>query len=98
MPAEHLYVDVRDSRRELEELLVRIGAQPAPDNSLTSSIERLRRALAEDADSQASPTTRRPWLLLHMVPALAADAGLPTSEQANALLDRLETPEGTERH
>jgi hypothetical protein len=33
-----------------------------------------------------------------MVQALAADAGLPTREQANALLDRLETAEWTERY
>ncbi len=98
LPAEHLFGDVRASRRELEELLVRIGAHPAPDDSLTSSVDRLRRALAADADPQASPTTRRPWLLLHMVQALAADAGLPTSEQADQLLTRLETPEWTERY
>jgi hypothetical protein len=98
LPAEHLFGDVRASRRELEELLARISAHPAPDDSLTSSVERLRRALAEDADSQASPTTRRPWLLLHMVQALAADAGLPTREQADELLDRLETAEWTERY
>jgi hypothetical protein len=98
LPAERLFGDVRASRRELEELLVRISAHPAPDDSLTSGVERLRRALAEDADSQASPTTRRPWLLLHMVQALAADAGLPTREQATALLDRLETAEWTERY
>jgi hypothetical protein len=98
LAAERLFGDVRASRRELEELLARFSAHPSADDSFATSVETLRRALAEDPDAQALPTTRRPWLLRHMVQALAADAGLPTCEQADALLSRLETPEWTERY
>jgi hypothetical protein len=98
LAAERLFGDARASRRELEELLARISAQPGADDSVTSSLKRLRQALADDADPQAPPATRRPWLLRHMVQALAADAGLPTPEQADALLNRLETAEWTERY
>jgi hypothetical protein len=98
LEGEHLFGDVRASRRELEDLLGRISANVALDASGTSSVERLRRALASDADRQTAPTSRQPWLLMHMVQALAADAGLPTREQANEMLDRLETAEWTEQY
>ncbi len=98
MPAQRLFGDVRASRRELEELLARLRAHSNPDEGLRGGIETLRRALDADPNPHAPPTARRPWLLLHMVQALAADAGLPSLEQAEELLARLETPEWTERY
>jgi hypothetical protein len=60
------------------------------------SIRRLRDALA--APDAFPADERRPWLFLYYVQALVAEAGLPTHEQAEALLARLETPEWTEQH
>ncbi len=86
-PTERLFGDVRASRAELQALNTRLA-----DGEL------LRRVLEQDRQPEADPLLRRPWLLFHMVQALAADAGLPDREQADALLDRLETPEWSETY
>ncbi|HEY7124195.1 MAG TPA: hypothetical protein VH540_09625 [Ktedonobacterales bacterium] len=92
---ERLFGDLRASRAELETLLGRLTALPAPDDSARTSIKLLRRVL-EEQHQNAAPQTRLPWLLSHMVQALAVDAGLPSPEQAEMLLGRLETPEWME--
>ncbi|HEU5369665.1 MAG TPA: hypothetical protein VFU69_14425 [Ktedonobacterales bacterium] len=96
LPAERLFGDMRASRADLTALQQRLEALPTPDASAQSSITLLRQALATDRQPEADPQRRRPWLLFHMVQALAADAGLPDQQQAAGLLDRLETPEWTE--
>jgi hypothetical protein len=98
LPEEHLFGDVRASRAELQALLKRLESLPGPEPSQLTSIQVLRRALAQDAPASTGLHMRRPWLLFHMVQALAADAGLPSRDQAAALLDRLETPEWVEQH
>jgi hypothetical protein len=95
LPDKQLFGDVRASQAELQAILKRFEAQPAPDASLLASIALLRRALME-GQSEGRPEERRPWLLRHMVQALAADAGLPDREQAAYLLGQLETPEWLE--
>jgi hypothetical protein len=96
LPAEQLFGDVRASRADLETLQRRLESLSSPDSSVRGSIALLRRALAEDRQPEADAQLRRPWLLFHMVQALAADAGLPDCKQAAALLGRLERPEWTE--
>ena len=88
---KRLFGDVRASQAELQDMLERFEELPTPDASLLTSIDLLRHTLAE-RQSQVNPEQRRPWLLRHMVQALAADAGLPDREQASALLEQLETP------
>ena len=95
LPDKRLFGDVRASQAELQAVLARFEALPSPDASLSSSIELLRRALAE-GQSETHQEERRPWLLRHMVQALAADAGLPDRQQAAHLLEQLETPEWLE--
>jgi len=98
LPVENLFGDIYASPTELRSLLdslvKRAGADH--DTAIQSSIATLRRALEKDPAPSQSPDARRPWLLGHMAQALAADAGLPTPEQAAKLLERLETPEWTE--
>lgn len=96
LPEQSFFGDLRASRAELEAMLRRFEAMAAPDDSVLLSIHRLREALA--VPDGFSPERRRPWLFLHYVQALAAEAGLPTHEQAEALLARLESPEWTEPH
>ncbi|HLJ80001.1 MAG TPA: hypothetical protein VKT52_00865, partial [Ktedonobacterales bacterium] len=96
LPEQSFFGDLRASRVEMETMLRRFEAMEAPDDSVLLSIQRLRDALA--APDGFPPGERRPWLFLHYVQALAAEAGLPTREQALALLGRLETPEWTEPH
>ncbi len=96
LPAEGLFGDIRASRADLISLQQQLEALPTSDASIQRSVEVLRQALGRDALAEADPHVRRPWLLFHMVQALAADAGLPAPEQASALLDRLETPEWLE--
>jgi hypothetical protein len=96
LPSERLFGDMRASRADLVELQQRFEALPLPDASLRASSEVLEYTLAHDTQPEADPTLRRPWLLFHMVQALAADAGLPDQQQAAALLDRLETAEWNE--
>ncbi len=98
LPTERLFGDMRASRSELEALLHRLEALTAPDASARSSAALLRQTLERDQQPESGPHLRRPWLLFHMVQALAADAGLPDTEQATKLLERLETPEWTETH
>lgn len=95
LPAQQLFGDVRASQAELQTMLERFEARPAPDASLLTSIDLLRRALVE-GQSETNQEARRPWLLRHMVQALATDAGLPDCEQAARLLGQLETPEWLE--
>lgn len=87
LPAERLFGDVRASRAELQAL-----------NTRLANGEFLRRVLEQDCQPEVDPHRRRPWLLFHMVQALAADAGLPERAQADALLDRLETPEWSDAY
>lgn len=96
LPEQDVFGDLRASRTEMETMLRRFETMAAPDDSVMLSIRRLRDALAEPDD--CSPDERRPWLFMHYVQALATEAGLPTREQADALLARLETPEWTEPH
>jgi hypothetical protein len=98
LPAENLFGDVYASRAELQSLLSSLAksTNSAGDPSILSSIATLRHALENDWASSWPQDAPRPWLLRHMVQALAADAGLPTPEQAAKLLERLETPEWTE--
>ncbi|MBX5458071.1 MAG: hypothetical protein IRZ31_14345 [Thermogemmatispora sp.] len=57
----------------------------------------LQEQLASSDSSRAqAEEVPRPWLLYHMVQALALDAGLPSLAQASSLLARLETPEWQE--
>lgn len=95
LPDKRLFGDARASQAELQAMLERFEALPSPDASLLTSIALLRQALVE-GQREAYPEERRPWLLRHMVQALAADAGLPDREQAASLLERLETPEWLE--
>lgn len=96
LPDEGFFGDLRASRAEMEAMLHRFETMPSPDDSVLLSVRRLRDALA--APDNHPPEQRRPWLFLHYVQALAAEAGLPTREQAQALLARLESPEWTEPH
>ncbi len=96
LPTERLFGDARASRAALAALQQRLESLPTPDASAQSSMTLLRQALTADRQPEADPQCRRPWLLFHMVQALAADAGLPDQQQATELLDRLETPEWTE--
>lgn len=96
LPEQGFFGDLRASRDELEAMLRRFEAMAAPDDSVLLSVRRLREALA--APDDLPPDQPRPWLFLHYVQALAAEAGLPTREQADALLARLESPEWTEPH
>ncbi len=98
LPAEGLFGDVRASRLELEALQQRLAALPSPDASARASLALLRSVLASDHQPEAAPHLRRPWLLFHMVQALAADSGLPDQEQATKLLNRLETQEWSETY
>ncbi|HLW02089.1 MAG TPA: hypothetical protein VKT82_25775 [Ktedonobacterales bacterium] len=95
LPEERLFGDIWASRADLAQLQQRLEALPRPDASARSSVELLRQTLVQDRRTGAD-ALRRPWLLYHMVQALAADAGLPEYEQAAELLARLETPEWTE--
>ncbi len=95
LPKEQLFGDLRASRAELEALLEHFTAMPSPDDSHRTSISLLRHVLA-DQQQGTDPHARHPWLLVHMVQALAVDAGLPSSDQAEALFERLETPEWLE--
>lgn len=97
LPNERLFGDLRASRAELEALMERFTAMPTPDDSQRTSIALLRQVLL-DQHKHAHPGTRLPWLLHHMVQALAVDAGLPTAEQAESLLERLGTPEWMESY
>lgn len=97
LPDEGFFGDMRASRAELEALLARLEAHPAPDLSQVLSMERLRAALAAD-DTPAPANARRPWLLLHYIQALAAEAGVPTPDQAERIFARMETPEWSEEH
>jgi hypothetical protein len=98
LPAERLFGDLRASPSALAALQQQLESLAAPDPSARTSAALLRRALAQDHQSLADPELRRPWLLFHMVQALAADAGLPDHEQAAELLKRLETAEWTETY
>lgn len=93
MAEQGLFGDLRASRDELTAMLSRFEALPTPDDSEQLSISRLRSALAAPDDNP--PGVRRPWLFYHYIQALATEAGIPTHEQAEALLERLETPEWT---
>lgn len=95
LPNERLFGDLRASRAELEALLERFTAMPTPDESHRTSIALLRQVLTHQQQN-SDLHTRHPWFLAHMVQALAADAGLPSAEQAEALFGRLETPEWLE--
>ena len=95
LPSQQLFGDARASQAELQTMLERFEARSAPDASLLTSIDLLHRALVE-GQSETNREARRPWLLWHMVQALAADAGLPDREQAARLLGQLETPEWLE--
>jgi hypothetical protein len=97
LPDKQLFGDVRASQAELQSMLERFEALPTPDASLLTSMALLRQTLAE-GQSEVRPEERRPWLLRHMVQALAADAGLPAREQAAHLLGQLETPEWLEAY
>ena len=97
LPDEGFFGDMRASRAELEALLARLEAAESADSSQATSMLRLRTALAAD-DSPLPRETRRPWLLLHYVQALAAEAGAPTPEQAGRIFARMETPEWSEEH
>nr|BBH94280.1 hypothetical protein KTA_24790 [Thermogemmatispora argillosa] len=67
--------------------------------ALYEAIMALQQALQEQAPaSSQAEEAPRPWLLYHMVQALALDAGLPSPAQASSLLARLETPEWQERY
>src|SRR5258706_2357469 len=88
LPGEGFFGDMRASRSELEAMLARFQALVAPDPSQVLSIARLTEALAAD-ESRAPAEARRPWLFLHYVQALAAEAGLPTTAQAHELLARM---------
>lgn len=94
LPEQGLFGDLRASRAEMEAMLRRFETMDDPDASVLLSIRRLREALATPDDRPRSE--RRPWLFFHYVQALAAEAGLPAREQAEALLARLETPAWTE--
>src|SRR6185437_11918470 len=97
LPGERLYGDVRASHEELAELVSQFEPLAPSSASHRASIELLRQVLVTQTEGE--PTTeRRPWLFGHMVQALAADAGLPTSEQAAQLLDRLQTSEWTKQY
>lgn len=95
LPQEDLFGDVRASEDELRRLLARLEANASADPSVRLSIGRLRGALASDERraEREPPNQRRPWLFLHYEQALAAEAGLPTSEQARRIFRRLATPE-----
>lgn len=95
LPSQQLFGDVRASQAELQTMLERFEEWSAPDASLLTSIDLLRRALVE-GQSETNREARRPWLLRHMVQTLATDAGLPDREQAARLLGQLETPEWLE--
>ncbi len=97
LPGEGFFGDMRASRSELEAMLARFQALVAPDPSQALSIARLTEALAAD-ESRAPAEARRPWLFMHYVQALAVEAGLPTTDQAQQLLARMETPEWSEGH
>jgi hypothetical protein len=103
LPQERLFGDVYASPAQLRALLADLLGRASQAESgsdarkaLLTSASLLRRALESHerqpgaGETQAQP---RPWLLHHMVQALAADAGLPSREQAEQLLARLETPE-----
>jgi hypothetical protein len=92
---EGLFGDMRASRAELAALLARLLALPDPDEWTVRSIQRLQHALATDR-AAAPDDVRRPWLFYYYVQALAAEAGLPTREQAERLLSRMETQEWSE--
>jgi hypothetical protein len=98
LPAERLFGDVRAARADLAALQQRLEVLPTSDPSARISSALLRQALARDPQPEDDPQLRRPWLLFHMVQALAADAGLPDVQQAAELLSRLETPEWSETH
>ncbi|MEO7001637.1 MAG: hypothetical protein ABI068_07525 [Ktedonobacterales bacterium] len=95
LPQEDFFGDLRASEGELRGMLARFEALPAPDPSVLLSIARLRDALTMDEQRvEREPLERRrPWLLLHYVQALAAEAGLPTPEQAGRIFRRMATPE-----
>jgi hypothetical protein len=96
---EGLFGDIRASRPELCAILNRLEARHPGDDSVPPSIARLRAALAASTDDTDDLLVeRRPWLLKHYLQALAADAGLPTIAQADALLGRLAGPEWIERY
>ncbi len=97
LPDERLFGDARASRHELQALLERFEALSSPESGYENSITVLRHALAKGEPGKTRPDVRQPWLLLHMVQALAADAGLPDADQATQLLQRLETPEWLEK-
>ena len=95
LPKETFFADVRASEDELRCMLARLETQPAPDPSVLLSISRLRDALArnDERPEREPPMQRRPWLFLHHEQALAAEAGLPTPEQAEGIFSRLATQE-----
>ncbi|HEU5348149.1 MAG TPA: hypothetical protein VFU63_06015 [Ktedonobacterales bacterium] len=97
LPDEGFFGDMRASRAELEAMLARLEEVEIPDPSQVASIQRLRAALAAD-DSRLPDDARRPWLMLHYVQALAAEAGVTTREQAERVFARMETPEWSEEH
>jgi len=97
LPGEGFFGDMRASRSELEAMLARFEALAEPDPSQVLSIARLTEALAVD-ESRAPADACRPWLFLHYLQALAAEAGLPTADQAQQLLARMETPEWSKEH
>src|SRR5215469_9658757 len=76
-------------------MLARFEAQPSPDPSVLLSVSRLQKALAHDEErpEREPPQRRRPWLFLHYEQALAAEAGLPTPEQAERIFRRMAMPE-----
>ncbi|WP_052887413.1 hypothetical protein [Thermogemmatispora carboxidivorans] len=104
---EGLFGDLYASPSSLRQhqTLLRARASQAAEESeaqvLQEAAAALEEALQEQATSSDSSSTQpeeapRPWLLYHMVQALALDAGLPSLTQAGSLLARLQTPEWQE--
>jgi glycogen debranching enzyme len=105
-----LYASPRHLRRHQAALEARAMAasrasEEAEAQALREAAAALEQALEErtsfssSGPSESNPKSEeapRPWLLYHMVQALALDAGLPSLAQAEALLSHLEGPEWQE--
>lgn len=98
MPEEGLFADVRASVDEVEQRLheieERVINQPAGEDARRQA-RQARQLFAPWLERRANAPrdVDLPWLLRHWIVICPVEVGLATQEQANRLLERLESPE-----
>ena len=101
LPDEGLFADVRASKREIRERLaeledaaVKLNRDPGSDDFRRQVIQSQALFAANNIRHLAAPDDiDLPWLLRHWVTMCPAEVGIALPDQAQRLLDRLQTPE-----